>query len=176
MGTALLLKYRRMIEDRLLYCKVNIDLEISVTWEIAEMHQNDKRRLSANARIGISDHVTLESSPWCKGQLAQGKLNDIPLVRTRDMRVPSCVEVSGFRDPVVALNAGQRASQKGTVATSHILKNCLQTIPSHDTVIVAEMWPRQTGEWAHGVFKLQLEKCDRQQLHGSIGGLPRLQP
>ena len=80
MTTALLLKYRRLIEDMLLFYKVNIDLEISATWEISEMYQNDRRRLSAYARIGISDHVTPESSPWCKGQVAQGKLDDERLV------------------------------------------------------------------------------------------------
>ena len=81
----MLLEYGRTIEDRLLFYDVNIVLEISITWEIAEMHQNDKRRLSANARVCISGYVTPESSPWCKGQQAQGKLNDIPLVRARDM-------------------------------------------------------------------------------------------
>ena len=122
------------------------------------MHQNDKRHFPANARIGISDHVTPESSPWCQGQLAQGKLNDIPFVRTRDMRVPFCVDVSGFQDPNVALNAAQQASQKGTDATSHILKNCLQTIPSNDTIVIADLWPCQAGGCVHGGFQLQLEK------------------
>ena len=66
MATPLLLKYRRLVEDMLLFYKVHINLEISVTWEIAERQQNDKRCLPAYARIGISDHVANKSPDGAK--------------------------------------------------------------------------------------------------------------
>ena len=52
--TPVLLKYRRLIEDSLLYYELNIDAELSIAWTIDNKHHNDKRRLATTARFCVS--------------------------------------------------------------------------------------------------------------------------
>ena len=158
--TPMLLKYRRTIEDRLLFYNLDIDLEVAISWTVAERHHNDKRRLSGSARLCWSGHVTADGVTFCNGALQSGKVNDVPLIRTRDMRVPSCIEHQSLRDPNVVLNPAQRASQKGADATYSLLKNCIEgtSIGPDDLVVVVDVLPGCLGEWAHGALLLQQER------------------
>ena len=51
------LNYCRRIEDRLMFYKLDIATEISIHYDIKEMHGNDTRHMSSRARLCVSQTV-----------------------------------------------------------------------------------------------------------------------
>lgn len=114
----------RRVEDALMNNSLNMDCDIAMHFIIDAMHGNDRRPLSARARLCYSDKVaTGDGSPWLASPFAsRGKMADIPLMRIREMK--RLLHPGHVGEPVEAysLSPSERCLQKGSQAVSKIVE------------------------------------------------------
>ena len=66
----------RRIEDRLLHYGANVDVEISIHYQVDNMHAAERRMLSARAMLVVSSKVG-DKSPWLDSDAARGKIQNV---------------------------------------------------------------------------------------------------
>ena len=163
--TTAYIQARRSIEDRLLFHKLNIDNEISIHYQKADRHQNDKRRAASSALLCVSETYA-DSSPWLKNDVfatCDGVIQSVPMQRPADVRArpknrsgPDTADVS----------PADRQTQRGPGATKSILHKLLigQGFDRTHAVLLIDGRPG-IGDWAEGAF-------DMQTLYNSGGVVP----
>ncbi|CAK0897218.1 unnamed protein product, partial [Prorocentrum cordatum] len=146
----------RRIEDKLLGAAVDIEREVDVHYSVQDEHGNDARPHNHRARLCVSSRVGTKS-PWCRGKLSRGALN-LELIRVKDMTVFKEV---GFGDPSRELGPGDRLLQKGPAACKGILAMTsaenLPTCTRNDKLLVVDMCPAISNQWASAIMDSQLE-------------------
>lgn len=74
-STANRLEACRRIEDRLMIHGADVDTEISIHFQVDNMHAAEKRSLSARAVLVVSAKVG-DKSPWKDSDAARGKIQN----------------------------------------------------------------------------------------------------
>ena len=124
-------------------------------FSVSETHGNDARPLSSRARLCVSAKVGATSS-WLKSEAARGKITEVPLVRVRDMIVPSVPGGAEYSK----LSPSERAQQKGDVATSSIAQALMEgTLVQDNKLIVADLTCGLSADWARGSRRLIKQKA-----------------
>jgi hypothetical protein len=161
----------RRIEDMLIGCQANFDVEIALHYNVDGMHANDKRNLSARARLCFSETVSNEAtpSPWMQSIASRGKINDIPLLRIKEMK--RLLQPGSHTDCVEAwnLSPAERTQHKGSKAVLRILEALLegmQTSPS-TRLDVVELQQMAVPDWMEGCWQAR-------QAWQSQGGKPAI--
>ena len=160
--SSILRSLQRTIEDRLVAHKVDISTEISLHFDVVDMHGNDQRHLSAKVILGLCE-AWMGVSPWQKSEAARGKIDHVELVRIKDLRVPrtdGTGRVVGEIDVHKALGPARKVAQRGITASGSILDALLAGVPikDGDGVIVNTIVPDQLCEFGHAVVSKLLKK------------------
>ena len=94
------------------------------------------------------------TNPWLQSLAARGKIDNIPLVKPSQMRMPH-PEV-GPKD-IGKLSPTQRAAQKGRTGIASMLDQLFSGVPTekHDMVMLLDLTAAANGEWCHGVWDMQ---------------------
>ena len=147
----------RRIEDMLLSCQSNFDVEIALHYNVDGMHANDKRNLSARARLCFSETVTTEAipSPWMQSIASRGKINDIPLLRIKEMK--RLLQPGSHTDCVEAwnLSPAERTQHKGSKAALRILEALLEGVATSPStrLDVVELQQVAVPDWMEGCWQ-----------------------
>jgi hypothetical protein len=138
-----LLKHRRRIEDRLMFHKIIIEKDISMTYDVP----GGGRPLGSIAKLCWSQEYA-KTSCWVHSEAAKGKIEGIPVQRERDMRTMSLGASMVPQDPW-KLSPGDRIQQLGEAGTTMLL-NALVTgvgINNADKVIIVDLRPCINAQW-----------------------------
>ena len=148
------LKVRRRIEDRLVALKTNLEKEISVTFNVSDIHGNVARKASTQARLCVAE-VHKKIAPWNNCHAAKGKIENLPLARLRDMKVH--MNTPGGAD-YAKLGPAERLVQIGPQATSGLLESLLDGtgMTTKDKLFIIDLNPCINGQWAHVAHNYQL--------------------
>ena len=153
---------QRRIEDRLLTHRVNMDCEVSLGYEVANRHGNDRRPLGGRVQLCYSENSGGECVPkLLQGKGAQGSITDIPLVRTREMRKLQPPGELGDGTGSSNLSPAARLAHRGPAAVQRILESLLEDsgLDSVDCVLeIVELNTSTSGDWAEAAFKLQKKR------------------
>jgi ElaB/YqjD/DUF883 family membrane-anchored ribosome-binding protein len=167
--TTTLLANRRYIEDRFLAHGCDIRFEVSVHFNPSEHHRSDARAKTLKGILAVGSRCA-STSPWI-GNGMPDQINDVPLVKVKDMQY---YVSAGYSDPAHALNAGERASQKGPAAMKTILQTLvggLGLAPA-DKVKVFDATMEYNMELAQAVMQLDREfSADASKNMFLFGGL-----
>ena len=114
----------RRIEDALLTNGISLETDIAMHFVVDAMHGNDRRPLSARARLCFSEKVVGdEASPWLASPFAsRGKMADIPLMRIREMKRLCHPGHIGEAVEAYSLSPAERCQQKGSQAVLKIVE------------------------------------------------------
>ncbi len=149
----------RRIEDALLKAGLNLECEIGMHFTIDAMHGNDKRPLSARARLCFSEKICNEdSSPWLASLAARGKMPDIPLMRIREMKRLCHPGHVGEAVEAYNLSPAERCQQKGGRAVLKIVENLVidTEIASPDSRLdIVEMNVDMVPCWGEGALLMK---------------------
>lgn len=149
----------RRIEDALLKAGLNLECEIGTHFTIDSMHGNDKRPLSARAKLCFSEKICTEDGcDWMASLAARGKMPDIPLMRIREMKRLCQPGHVGEAIEAYNLSPAERCQQKGSRAVLKIVENLIAdtVIASPDTRLdLVEMKVDMVPCWAEGSFLMK---------------------
>ena len=149
------LSAQRRIEDKMLKCKLNFETAISIHYHVESMHANDRRHLSAMTRFAVSDE--LPADQWLQSQAARGKIENVPLVRVREMKKPKMPGAICSVAPAQELSPQERLFHRGSAAASRILDSIVEgtAMNSADCLLqVVEMRMQNNPDWVEGVWSL----------------------
>ena len=149
------LKVERTCEDKLLTLGLNMEADASLHFNIAEEHASDKRRLEARLRVVVSNDF--QDSPWLQSRAARGNLGEAPLIKVKDMMGPASrikSQPGGYR-----LNPGDRVTQRGIGAMSHLLRNLMSGLnfQAGDKLLFVQVNVGEFAEMPHAVLNMMLE-------------------
>ena len=149
------LKVERTCEDKLLTLGLNMEADASLHFNIAEEHASDKRRLEARLRVVVSNDF--QDSPWLQSRAARGNLGEAPLIKVKDMMGPASrikSQPGGYR-----LNPGDRVTQRGIGAMSHLLRNLMSGLnfKAGDKLLFVQVNVGEFAEMPHAVLNMMLE-------------------
>lgn len=163
---------RRRIEDVLMKAQLDIETEIQITAHIPDAHPNDRRKLGMVARLCISERVG-KDSVWWKSEASLGKIESVPLIRNREMRVYVPLDADMGSAESRKLPPAERAIQKGPAATEHILTSLIAGVgqDGNRSFLVVDLNAHCSGDWAHGVLAMQLNRKTTDPLVGYLGFL-----
>ena len=147
------------IEGALLKAGLNLECEIGMHFTIDSMHGNDKRPLSARAKLCFSEKICTEDGcPWMASLAARGKMPDIPLMRIREMKRLCQPGHVGEAIEAYNLSPAERCQQKGSRAVLKIVENLIAdtVIASPDARLdLVEMKVDMVPCWAEGSFLMK---------------------
>jgi hypothetical protein len=128
-----------------------------------ELHGLDKRQLSSWCVLASPSPA---DSAYRRSAFARGKVQNLELVRPRDMVIYVDVDPEGLPDDIMqtdrqrTLSAADRQRQRGVAACSAILKSILTglSLPADGAVLVVEWHAGVAAEWTRAVRMLQNEQ------------------
>jgi hypothetical protein len=155
-----LLKHRRRIEDRLMFHKIIIEKDISVTYKLpmtADGRSEGGRPLGSHAKLCWSVEY-LRISSWANSDAARGKIEGVPVQRVKEMRVPTTPAHLVMADPS-KLPPGDRIQQLGERGTTMLLQSLTQNvgIVNIDKLCIIDLRPCANAQWLRTCHALQLE-------------------
>lgn len=154
-----LLKHRRRIEDRLMFHKIIIEKDISVTYEVPMTNGRSEggRPLGSSAKLCWSVEY-LKMSNWANSDAARGKIEGVCVQRVRDMRVPMTQGIVVLPDPS-KLPPGDRIQQLGERGTTMLLQSLAMNvgIANIDKLVIIDLRPCANAQWLKTCHTLQLE-------------------
>lgn len=115
-------------------------------------------------RMGTSEK-TGSSSPWLKSDAARGKISSVPLVRVKDMIVPTTTGGMEYS----RLSPADRASQKGPTAAGSIIRSLIEgTSVPNSKLLVVDMQVGLANDWGRGVWIMHKEPLLRHSMHACM--------
>ena len=156
------LNAQRRMEDRLLTNGVNMECEVSLAYEVANRHGNDRRPLGGRARLCFSEKAGTEHTPMLlQGKGAQGSITDIPLLRAREMRRLQAPGELGDGTEGYNLSPAARCIHRGPAAVEKMLQSLLldSGLDKGDLHLdILELNTSNTGDWSEACFRMQLKR------------------
>ena len=153
---------QRRVEDRLLANGVNMECEVSLAYEVANRHGNDRRPLGGRVQLCFSDKAGQENVPrLLQGKGAQGSITDIPLLRAREMRRLQPPGELGDGTEGYNLSPAARCAHRGSAAAERMLQCLLQDSgldSGNSHLDILELTTSNTGDWSEACFRMQLKK------------------
>lgn len=153
------LTHQRRIEDALLGSGISLETEIAMHFVIDGMHGNDKRPLSARAKLCYSEKVVHDDNcPWLLGHAARGKMSDVPLLRIKEMKRLCAPGYVG--EPVEAYNLSpaERCQQKGAKAAQKMVEYLVQDTPLASPecrLDIMEIQLHNVPDWVEGAWNMR---------------------
>ena len=113
-------------------------------------HHGDKRPKHARSRLCISDKC--EQSLWT--QKSDVAVENVPLCKVRDMKIPPSKLKSGPADPSKLLSPGMRVQQKGRASATMMVSKFVQDsgLEKDDVLLVVDLNPDFVPEWAQATW------------------------